>query len=147
MIKTVFVLLMAVAIGVLAGCGGGSSEGTTSSGSSGEAGALTKSEFVKKADAVCDATNKKRQAMVNNGEGEIVSNTVGALREDFDGIGQLDPPQGEEEEIEEILHTVRKTVQFLETKPLKVKLAERELFKAEKLVEEYGLKACLLPSA
>lgn len=148
---------LVVAIGVFAlalvaaGCGGGDD---TSDG--GEA--LTKTEFVKQADAICEQGNATIEEEVEafaedndvdiekpskEQQEEVIADVVApATQQQLDEIGELGAPEGDEDQIETMLETTEGGVSELEDDPALLLEGKNPLSAGSKLAKEYGLKSC-----
>jgi len=145
-----FALLAATAFAT--GCGGGDDE-TTDGG-----GALTKSEFIEEADAICE----KGDAAIAEGadeyaedndvdvekptkaqqEGVIVDVVAPGIRGQGEEIDELEAPAGDEEEIEAMLDALETGADELESDPAQLLEGKNPLAQGSKLASEYGLKSC-----
>jgi hypothetical protein len=147
--------VLAIAV-VVAGCGSSSSsEENTSS--------LTKAEFIKKGDAICTAANKENEvefeafATENNlseskepseaQKEEIATNILlPSISGQVEEIRSLGAPEGEEEQVNEILETVEEEVEEAEAEPAVLfeeeEGAESPFTEGNKLAREYGFKVC-----
>lgn len=157
---SLLVLLLAIA-----GCGGsdgdssataGGSESTASE-SSGEDGAaevveggnLTRAEFIKAADAVCDKGNEEQSAAVRaygQSDPEKLVQTIifPGIRANFEHLGEMEPPKGDEAEVAAIVQAGEEDLQQAE----KMNVASLEnaakspFVESHKLAEKYGFKIC-----
>lgn len=119
----------------IASCGGDDASG------SGDP--LTKADFVKQANAICDEANEKIRKQIQNVS--ILIATVNALETEIDEIGALTPPPGDEPRIEAMLGALQKSIDAIESKSQDIITANAELAKAEKIAKEYGLgRTCLI---
>lgn len=174
-LKVIFSLLALVAIVALAtGCGSsdssgtsGSETGSTSAGStdgttqdaSGDSNGkpLSKPEFVKQADAICEKVpqryNTKLEQMNVKAEkekNEIVSTEEGNLKaavpplyEAVEELEGLSPPSGDEKEVEAIIASLESAAKGVEKKPSSELTGPKSPFaEFQKLSGEYGLKFC-----
>jgi predicted small secreted protein len=137
---------------IAAGCGGGDD-------SSSEGSSITKAQFVKQADAICEKGNKETEAEFEEfaeeeGLGEnkqpskaqqekaitdIVAPGVQKQIEEIDGLGA---PEGDEKQVEAIVTSVEEGVEEIEENPGSLTEGKNPLAKGSKLAKEYGLKAC-----
>lgn len=156
--------LFAAFFGVLAiaviGAGCGSSDSGSSGGDTSSATALTKPEFIKAADAVCEEANESingeaEEFAKENGvdtknptteqQEEVVSQVVApALRDQAEKIDALGAPSGEEEAVEEIVTAVEAGADEAENDPgtLIEGKGATPFKEAQKLAKEFGLKVC-----
>ena len=150
------------------GCGGGddssSTSGSTATESSTVASSGDKAEFIKAAEALC---LKKRQGSFERiaayekkhgseglppavlGQKAIRAVVLATIDEEIDGLRALEPPAGEEEEVEALLASLQKTLEKARsrTKKLAVQQAPAALISAvfhaaDKELKAYGLLAC-----
>ena len=151
--------VLAVAL-ILVGCGGGSSDSTSASSDSSTS-ALSKAEFIKKADAICKAGGKRTQeefaAYIEekklSGKKEPteaqyaeVSDEiqVPALKRQAEEIRALGAPAGDEDQITELVDAVDEGIENVEAAdPQKALESASPMFaEADKLAVAYGLKVC-----
>ncbi len=136
----------AVAAFLAAGCG-----------SSGETSSLTKAQFIKKADAICDKVDKKQLAALQQAikaepgaaktaaaqEAIIVAAALPPIQAEAEELAQLSPPSGDEEEIEAIVAGIEAAVTESEEDPSDLAAGRRGSFaKPDKLAKEYGMDSC-----
>ena len=153
--------VLAIAV-VAAGCGSSSSGGSSSSsgGDESAASALTKPEFIKAADAICEESNEALEGEANEfakeneidiekpteaQQEEVVSEVVApAIRAQAEGISALGAPSGEEEEVEAIVEAVEAGAEEAEEDPGTLVSGEGggPFKEANELANEYGLKVC-----
>ncbi len=139
------VALLAVGI---AGCGGGddSTEAETTA-------SLSKSEFVKQANAICAEGNKETEAVFGSfEEGEpkaeaetvIEQEFVPAVQGQIDEIGALGAPEGDEETVEEMLDLAQADLERVENAPgIVINGSETDQFADfAKIAHPYGLTEC-----
>lgn len=146
--------VLAIAV-VIAGCGSSSNEESTSS--------LTKAEFIKQGDAICQKANDQNEGEFEafakeNGISESKAPTEAQEEEiatgillpsisgQLEGIRALGAPEGEEEQVNEILETVEGEVEEAEAEPAVLfeeeKGAESPFAEGNKMAREYGFKVC-----
>jgi len=133
---------------LIGGCGGSDSE------------TVTKAEFTKQANTICEKGDKERKAKfkaVNvpkpEGSGgwtepemeKVVNDVfVGPYNEMIDELKDIGLPEGEEEKAEAIFEAMEDGVEKVENDPIAA-LGGTELFKeVNKLSIEYGLTGCVL---
>ena len=137
---------------IAAGCG--SSNDTTSTAS------LTKAQFLKQGNAICAAGNKeinegfksffeksnlKKNEEPSKAQKEEAAETIliPAIRKDVDGIRALGAPEGEEEQVEEILDAAEEALEKVESDPTAAFNENNDAFaNVNKMSSEYGLTAC-----
>jgi hypothetical protein len=160
--------LIAVVAGVLmvalviAGCGSSDSDsgdnGSNSSGGGDETVALTKVEFIKQADSVCEKGNKAIEdgadkfAKDNNVDTEkpteeqkeevIVEVVAPEIRQQGEEIGELGAPEGDEAKVEAIVTSLEDAADELESEPKSLFEGKSPLADASKLGQDYGFKVC-----
>jgi hypothetical protein len=151
--------VLAIAV-IAAGCGSSDSS-DSSSGDESSATALTKPEFIKAADAVCEEGNEAISEEVEefgeeNGfdaekaneaqQEELISEVVApAIGEQAAGISELGAPSGEEEAVEEIVEAVEAGAEEGEEDPSSFLVEngnEGPFDEANELADEFGLKVC-----
>jgi hypothetical protein len=151
-------LLVAI---VAAGCGGGSSSSSTSGSTGGEEGALTKKEFIAKADGICGAKDKELNEEVEKfvkeegisekkkptqaQETELVENyVVPNIKAQGEEIGELTPPEGDEEQIEKIVTSLEEGAEEAEEDPEAITggNSTNPFETATKEAQAYGMKVC-----
>jgi protein-tyrosine-phosphatase len=153
--KRLFVLLVAsLSSGLLvAGCGGGDdSTGSTSS--------LTRAEFIKQADGICEKADKEIEGEVEafaeeNGiptdkepsdevkEELVVEVIVPNIEKQAEDISALGAPSGEEDEVGEIVAGIESAASETADDPSAVITGEEGAFEdVNKQAQEYGLKVC-----
>jgi len=145
-------LAVLVALAALvAGCGGGSD--TTDSATV----TLTKTEFIKQGDAICEGANEDNQAEAEefaeeNGfelekaSKEQLEEAVGAvlapsLNKQAEELSELGVPEGDEEKVEEIVVALEDAAGEIEDNPNLV-FTGKSLKKPNQLAEAYGFKVC-----
>ena len=162
MIKRALVALFAcLAVAALAaGCGGGgdsTSGGSESSADSGSAPA--KAAFVKEADGICQAADNELNDEIQsyakaNGiplgkeptkaqqvelYEEVVLPNIGKQAEE---LGELTPPEGDEETVEEITDGLDEGVEEAEADPEQLVEGKNPLADASSKAKAYGMKVC-----
>lgn len=136
-----------VALLLIAGCGGGDS--TT---------ALTKAQFIKQADAICEKTDKdavaamgqaakeEKTAAGKSGEEQISAAVLlaglGVVQQEAEELAELGVPSGDEAEIEAIVDGIEAAAAKAEKDPRHLEAAFAEV---NKLAAKYGFKACSEP--
>ncbi len=141
LIEGVAVIAMSLVLG--GGCGGGDK-------------APTKAEFIKQADAICKKAHDKfekdfnadfagnqrpSQAELN----KFAENTlVPGVQGEIDDISALEPPSGDEAEINAIIDAVQGGVDRIKADPgvLSPKVAFDPQKKGHQLAKDYGMKEC-----
>jgi hypothetical protein len=150
-------LAFAATVALLAGCGGGSGDDSTSSGTE----AMTKAAFIKRADAICAKTDKTQEAALEDffdqrpnakptqalNEKVVVVVGLPAVQTEAEEIAALPVPEGDEDEIQAIVDGVEEAVEKGEADPSSLvgKGTSGPFEAVGKLAGEYGFKACALP--
>jgi hypothetical protein len=144
--------VLAIAL-IAAGCGGGNDTTTTAS--------LTKAEFLKQGNQICDEGNKEINAgfeeflKKNNlshrqkptqAQREEVAETVilPGVAKQVEGVKALGAPSGEEEKVDAIIEGAEEAIEEAEEDPAAFVNEEGgDPFKeVDKLTSEYGLTSC-----
>lgn len=143
---TLGVLLVLVAL--MVGCGSSSTTATSEA-------PLTKAEFIRQGDEICQAGNKAstteiKQFAKENGFGpepnqaqfeEAVTEVlVPNLKRQTDELDELAPPAKDEEKIEALIASLRETITKMEKNPSS--LEENVLAEPIRLENAYGFKVC-----
>lgn len=143
--KTTILVAAALATGMIAaGCGGddGSSSSPTSS-------ALTKSEFITQADAIC----KSGDAAINaapqpksqkQAEAFITSTVVPNVQKQVDQIRALGAPSGDEDQVNAILDSAQQGIDTVTADPSAIasRNGSDPFADANQKAKAYGLEAC-----
>jgi maltose-binding protein MalE len=157
------VLAGVVAIAVIAaGCGSSSSSDSTSSGEA-SGSSLSKTEFIKEADAVCEEGNESLNAEAEEfakehnvnikkpttaQQEELISKVLGpALREQAKAIHALGAPSGEEAKVKAVVKAVEAAAKETEENPSSLIEGKSggPFVKADNLARAYGLNVCGSP--
>jgi len=131
-----------------------SSGSTTSDQTSGAQ--LTKAEFIKQGDAICVKTDEAQAKsfddyLKENGEDTskagqealVIEVGLPAIRQELKELRALGPPAGDEDAVEEILGEAEDALVEAEEKPsLALRTRTSPFSPIEKLLKEYGFKAC-----
>ena len=154
--------LVGVVVLALLAAGCGSSGDSSSSSSSGDesASTLTKAEFIKQSDGICEQGNKEVESEAEafakeNGidtskpttadQEEVVSQVVApAIQRQAEAIDALGAPSGDEGEVEAIVEAVEAGATEAEEDPGTIVEGKTSgpFAEANKLAGEYGLKIC-----
>ena len=142
-----------LALGVLVtGCGSSDDETTTD-----ESVTLTKTEFIKQGDAICKKGNdesekeaeefaeengftleKASEEQLEDAVSEVLVSNLNRQVEELDALGA---PEGDEDQVEEIIVSLEGAVEEIEDDPGTV--FEGEVLKEpSELAEDYGFKVC-----
>jgi hypothetical protein len=141
-------MVLIVAALAAAGCGGGGSSSSTT--------ALTKSQYVKQANAICQKGQQEREAAVNElaeevkpganvGElpkAKLVEAVIPPLGNMVDELAALPAPEGEEEQVEPMIEAYEKAVEEVEEDEEAVFNGVFKEVDAKAL--KYGLENCVL---
>lgn len=143
-----FCLLLAVVLPlVLAGCGGDEST----------AAELTKAEFIKQADAICDKADQVQKAELNSylkenpkatsspakEEEMVVAVGLPPIGDEAEELDELGVPSGDEEEVAAIVEGIEDALEQSEADPKPLTEGNEGAFvEVDKLAKEYGLKSC-----
>ncbi|HEU5253943.1 MAG TPA: hypothetical protein VFU16_11530 [Solirubrobacterales bacterium] len=141
---------VAVLVALVAGCGGG--DETTD-----ETVTLTKAEFIKQGDAICEEGNdqsekeaeefaeengftleKASDEQLEEAVGEVLVPSLNQQAEEIDALGA---PEGDEEQIEELVSSLETAADEIEGDPGLV-FEEEVLVEPEELAQDYGFKVC-----
>jgi len=146
-------LLTAVLVlgAIAAGCGEDDSDSTAT---------VTKAQFLKQGNAICAAGNKeldeefeafnedghlKENQQPSDAEAEEIADTIllPAVTEQLDELRELDAPEGEEEQVDEILSEAESAVEEVEDDPASIVTEANSPFtRVNKMAREYGLSVC-----
>lgn len=146
--RTVVIALAAALAVLVAGCGGGDDE--TSS--------LTRQQFVKQANAICQEQTQKRNKVIQDAIADTDQNKLlpKSEREDIivealppyaetpEKLEALGAPEGDEEKVEEILEAMEKAAADAKADPSKALTSTEQFEEANKLSGDYGLTSCIL---
>jgi len=143
-------LAAALAIAALAsGCGGGSNSETSS---------LTKAQFIKRGDAICQRADNQRQLLLEkwvedhsteslttkNGEAAMIkASAIPSLQAEVDGLTALGAPSGDEELINSITRGLEEAIQRIEDDPTGLASYQAAAFnQIDATARKYGFKVC-----
>jgi hypothetical protein len=148
------IALALAALSLTAGCGSGDS-GEISV----ETGSLSKAEFIKKADAICEATKNKFSAkygalLEKHGIGgskaeeealigDIVEQALlPNYEKGIEEISALGAPRSDEEQIASFLNTTQQRLDEIREDPAELSKTPEPFTKAEKIARSYGFEGC-----
>jgi hypothetical protein len=142
---------LAISLFVAAGCGGGDDSSTN-------ANAIPKAVFIKKADAVCTAGNKKMEVafahfleenknIKHPSEADYVSLVgkvvVPNVKREIKEVRALGAPEGDEDRVSAILEALEEGVETAEEDPQAAVSSSEAIFGiSSRLAKEYGLEVC-----
>ena len=147
-LKIALSALVALAVLVAAGCGGGDDETT----------ALTKSQFLAQGNALCKEKEQQRLNEVNEEvaalkPGENFSDAkqtkmvetiiIPNYEEIISGIEELGAPEGDEAKIDALVAAMEKTTKVLKEDPEEAIFNVLMFEEPNKLAKAYGLKSCV----
>jgi hypothetical protein len=154
--KAVWLLALALAMGLIAaGCGDDDGDDGDGNGGGGEA--LTKQEFITQADQICSEEDAKLDAAAEDVFGgsnqppsaaeqeQFAADTViPNVRSQIDQIDELEPPEGDEDQIQAIVDSAREDLDAGEQDPslFTDQGGEEPLAEASRLAQQYGMKVC-----
>jgi hypothetical protein len=144
--KFVVIMIMLFLVAALTGAAGcGSSDDSTSS-------SLTKKEFIKKADKICEEGEREQLELASKylqkhpgaeEEEMVIPAGLPPLEKQNEKIKALPAPEGDEAQIDAMVKAFEKGVEDSEANPQDVLAADTNPFKeADKLAEKYGLGNC-----
>jgi hypothetical protein len=154
-IRTAAAGVLATATIAAIGCGGDSEDSTSSSGTGG-----TREEFVASADAICTETAEEiaaetaerfpegAAATEKQVEQLFVEVTIPALTDQYEEIGALPVPEGDEEEVDALLSAADEAIAEAEEDPgslLVLQGSETPFTEVNRLSTDYGLQVCGSP--
>jgi hypothetical protein len=142
-------------LALLSGCGGSGSGNEISV----QTGSLSKTAFIKRADAVCaSARNRFNAQLVTYGQkNKLPKSSAGqeawianAVKEmllpDYEKmiaqISAIGAPKGDEEQIATFLNALQERLEVIEAQPSEAGKTATPFAKAEKLARSYGLNGC-----
>lgn len=138
-----FVLLAAV----VAGCGGGDSQPTTV-----ETSSLTKSQFIKKAEAICVNVRKEMgeelQALGTKTERETLeageqSILIPGVETHREKISELGAPRGDEAKVEALLEAMQEAADDAAENPAKsFKQFSESFTRFDRMAADFGMEGC-----
>jgi hypothetical protein len=140
-IAMIFLLLLVAAAVAATGCG-----------SSGDSASLTKNQFIKQADKICEEGEREQLELASkyiqkhpSAEEEelVIPAGLPPLRKQNERLKALPAPEGDEAQVEAIVVAFEKGVEKSEANPQDVLASDSNPFKeADSLAEKYGLKTC-----
>ena len=133
---------VAAALLVITGCGGSDSE------------SLTKPEYTRKANAVCDQGLQEREEQLKVLLGQAGQNATKAEQEKLvlkliptyekttSDLAELDAPAGEEKKVETIIEAREEAAERVRSDPGSALVGNVPFVKSNELAEAYGLDSC-----
>ena len=151
--RTGALLLVGGAVLIGAGCGDDDEEATTAASSA----PPTKEEFIEQADQICLDGNAEIEQAAEEAFSEgrpspeeeeafFTDTVIPSVQGQVDGLAALTPPEGDEEEVAEIIDAAESALAEVEEDPAAI--AEEEgsgedpFAEATKLAEDYGITEC-----
>lgn len=135
---------------IVAGCGGGDDSDTSGD-------SLTKAEFIKQGDAICEKANKQSEAEAEKFSKEndfslerpskeqleeaVTEILVPNFNRQVEDLKALEAPEGDEEQAEEIISSLDDAAAEIEEDPSLV-FEEQVLKEPAELAEDYGFEVC-----
>jgi hypothetical protein len=137
---------------IVAGCGSDDDSDTTAS--------LTKTEFIKQADAICAKSEKQvstefedfakendipldKEPSEEQSEELVEEVLIPSVQDQADGIRDLGLPSGDEDRVEAMLDALDEAIEEAEDDPAALFASGSDPFaKANKLASDYGLEVC-----
>lgn len=147
--RIVLLLVAVVALAVLsAGCGGGDGDETAAAAADG--GSLTKSQYVQRATALCQAERRRISAELDAFDGspaEAMEEVIlSGFRTQYEGLRKLTPPSGEEDFLDLMLSKLSISLEDGEedlARFFRIKAsAYSEFAEGSLMTEEFGIKGC-----
>lgn len=144
--QVLVVLIVALMTAAIVGCGGGE-----------ETAALTKPQFIQRADAICEKADKAQQNGIMKADQKtaldkmdkaeqqelVVRVGLPPVQNEAEEIAALNAPGGDEEQIDAIVSGIEAAVKMAEEDPGSITGASPSPFLAvNKLATRYGLKVC-----
>jgi hypothetical protein len=158
-IRSLFLLAAAVALLLAAGgCGGSDSSASENGEVTVESGSLSKAQFVKQADAICQkrvvevqlkfrplsrsfasASPAEQEAEASKFVNDVI---VPAYEEQIEEVSALGAPSGEEEKVAAVLNAIQARLGDAKEDPSKFLQTASPFAKAAKLGRAYGFTVC-----
>jgi hypothetical protein len=141
--KVLSLALAAALMGGLigSGCGG-----------SAKAVPLTKSEFLKEGGAICKSADRQREEELKKATAEggsepnqadmVTQVALPSAREMTEALAGLEPPAGDEKEVQAIIAAFEHGIETVESAPTNVSASMNAFAEATKAAEGYGLANC-----
>lgn len=145
-------IAIALTCGLVIGAGCGSGSGGGDDESTASAGTIPKQEWIKRADDICKAANKKLQqdgSSVFKGQNPssddveqfVQDSVIPTIEDEIDSISALPAPKGSERQADAILSAAGEGLGTLENNPQEIE-SGKPFAKANKLAESFGLTSC-----
>lgn len=152
-------LLGAAAVALLAaGCGGGGDSSGDESGSTGSSSSLSKAEFIKQGDEICERGNESIETEANDfakekgidtksptkaDQEEVIEEVVApAIKREAEEISDLGVPASDQEAAENVIEAVGRGADEVEEDPAAVLEGKNPLEEAGKLAAAFGFRVC-----
>jgi hypothetical protein len=143
---------------LVAGCGGSSDSSSAAGGQevTVTSGSLSKAEFVKQADTICEGSRSKFDKLLSEyaAKHKPGANLAGWIDEvvhsfflptyenEIEQIAALGAPRGDEEKVASFLDALQKRLDEVDKVPVELSKTTTPLKGAEKLAKAYGLTGC-----
>lgn len=152
--KKASLVVLALAAAIVAGCGDSDDSGSETTEATVT---LTKAEFIKQGDAICEEANEQNETEAeefaeDNGftleeatdeqlEEAITEVLVPSLNQQVEDIAALGAPQGDEEQVEKIVVSLEGGAGEIEDEPSRAFEGE-PLKESSRLAKDYGFEVC-----
>jgi hypothetical protein len=141
--KALTLVLAAALVGGLIGSGCGSSA---------QAVPLTRSEFLKEGNAICKSADQQREEELKKATAEggsepsqaemVIQVALPSVQEMTDELAGLEPPAGDEKEVQAIVTAFEHGAETVESEPTNVPASMSAFTEATRAAEAYGLTSC-----
>ena len=152
--KKASLVVLALVAAIVAGCGGSDDSGSETTEATVT---LTKAEFIKQGDAICEEANEQNETEAeefaeDNGftlekatdeqlEEAITEVLVPSLNQQVEDIAALGAPQGDEEQVEKIVVSLEDGAGEIEDEP-SLAFEGDPLKESSRLAKDYGFEVC-----
>jgi hypothetical protein len=153
-LKKASLVVLALVAAIVAGCGGSDDSGSETTEATVT---LTKAEFIKQGDAICEEANEQNETEAeefaeDNGftlekatdeqlEEAITEVLVPSLNQQVGDIAALGAPQGDEEQVEKIVVSLEDGAGEIEDEP-SLAFEGDPLKESSRLAKDYGFEVC-----
>lgn len=143
-----------VAGALLVGCGGDSDDSPAAGDARGDNAAaadsedgITRAEFIRRANAICDTAVQDFNRKVSKGELEDIAEVaVATLENEVEQIESLGAPAGDAKQVEALVSDASEAIELLESGENRGDQVGTALRSAEKRAAGYGIDSCFLSS-